>query len=82
MDTIKVALPIFFSKPIASRAIKVAIIVGIILAFINHGELIMSGNLTTECWIKMIVTCFVPYTVSSVTATMTKMDEMKNKLRN
>ena len=70
MKTIKLGLPIFFSKTVALRAFKVSIIVGIILAFINHGDLIFSGDISTECWVKMIVTCFVPYTVSSVTATL------------
>ena len=78
MNSLKIALPIFFSKPVAFRAAKVAIIVGIILAFINHGNLIISGNITTECWIKMILTCFVPYTVSCVTATMNIMDQNKH----
>jgi len=46
METIKLGLPIFFSKTVALRAFKVSIIVGIILAFINHGNLIFSGNIT------------------------------------
>ena len=77
METIRLGLPIFFSKNVASRALKVAIIVGIILAFINHGDLIFSGKVTTECWIKMIVTCFVPYTVSSITATLNILESRK-----
>ena len=75
MTYLKIALPIFFSKPVVLRAFKVAIIVGIILAFINHGVLILSGNVTAECWIKMILSSFVPYTVSSATATMNIMDQ-------
>ncbi len=46
MTDLRIALPIFFSKPVAARAFKVALIVGIILAFINHGDLILSGQLT------------------------------------
>ena len=71
----RLALPIFFSKPVVLRAVKVAIIVGVILAFINHGGLILSGNITTECWVKMLITCFVPYTVSSATATMNILEQ-------
>ena len=74
---LRVALPIFFSKPVAIRAAKVAIIVGVILAFINHGGVILSGEITVECWIKMLLTCFVPYTVSSVTATLNIMEQSK-----
>ena len=43
---LRVALPIFFSKPVALRAAKVAIIVGVILAFTNHGGVILSGAIT------------------------------------
>lgn len=77
MTKLRIALPIFFSKPVALRAAKVALIVGIILAFINHGNVILSGNITLECWIKIICTCFVPYTVSSVTATLNIMEQQK-----
>ena len=70
MINLRLALPIFFSKPVVFRAVKAAIIVGVILAFINHGEPILSGNITTECWVKMLITCFGTYTVSSATATM------------
>ena len=77
MINLRVALPIFFSKSVVSRAIKVAIIVGVILAFINHGGVILSGSITSECWIKMLLTCFVPYAVSSVTATLNIMEQNK-----
>ena len=75
MTNLRVALPIFFSKPVAVRAAKVAIIVGVILAFINHGGVILSGDITAECWIKMLLTCLVPYSVSSITATMNIMEQ-------
>jgi hypothetical protein len=77
MEIIRLGLPIFFSKNVAIRAFKVAIIVGVILAFINHGNLIFSGNITIECWIKMIATCFVPYAVSSITATLNILENNK-----
>ena len=70
MDKLSIALPIFFSKPVAKRAFKVAIIVGTMLAFINHGDIILPGKLTSECWIKIICSAFIPYCVSSVTATL------------
>ena len=74
MIDLRIALPIFFSKPVATRAFKVALIVGIILAFINHGDLILTAQLTPVCWIKMLATCLVPYTVSSVTATLAALE--------
>ena len=75
MINLRLALPIFFSKPVVLRAVKVAVVVGVILAFINHGGLILSGDITPECWVKMLITCFVPYTVSSVTATMNILEQ-------
>ena len=77
MNIIRLAVPIFFSKNVSLRAFKVAIIVGLILAFINHGNLIISGDISMECWVKMIVTCFVPYTVSSITATLNILENKK-----
>ena len=74
MIDLRIALPIFFSKSVATRAFKVALIVGIILAFINHGDLILTAQLTPFCWIKMLATCLVPYTVSSVTATLAALE--------
>lgn len=70
----------FFSKKVAKRSAIVAAIVGTILAFINHGDLIFAGALTSTCWIKMIATCLVPYTVSSVTAVLTALEARREAL--
>ena len=70
----KVALDIWLSKQIIMRSLKTALFVGTILAFINHGDLIMSGSLTPQCWIKMGLTCLVPYSVASWVATKAKLD--------
>ena len=59
------------------RSVIVAFIVGTILAFINHGDVIFSGQLTPVCWLKTIATCLVPYTVSSVTAVLTAFEKRK-----
>jgi len=75
MFDLKFAASVLFSRRVAKRSAIVALIVGTILAFINHGDLIFSGTLTTTCWIKMIATCFVPYTVSSVTAVLTALEQ-------
>ena len=76
-DDFSFALSVAFSKKVAKRAVIVAIIVGTILAFINHGDQIISGDLTTDCWIKMTATCFVPFTVSIVTAALTALEARK-----
>ena len=75
MFDLKFAAAVFFNRKVVKRSVIVALIVGTILAFINHGDLIFSGTLTSACWIKMIATCFVPYTVSSVTAVLTALEQ-------
>ncbi|MDA9931045.1 nitrate/nitrite transporter NrtS [Alphaproteobacteria bacterium] len=70
MSDINFALSVFFSKKVAKRSAVVAIIVGVILAFINHGDSIINASLTPTCWLKMIASCIVPFTVSSVTAVL------------
>ena len=77
MFDLKFAVSVFFSRKVARRSAIVAVIVGTILAFINHGDLILAGALTNECWIKMIATGFVPYTVSSITAALTALEQRK-----
>ena len=73
MISFKIALVIWFSKRILINSVKTAIFVGTILAFINHGDLIMSGALTSDCVIKIALTCLVPYSVASWTATKAEM---------
>ena len=76
MASLKIALDIWFSKEVFSRSVKVALFVGTILAFINHGDLIINGNLTPECWFKMGLTCLVPYSVSSWTAITNHLEKL------
>ena len=76
-DDFSFASSMAFSKKVAKRAVIVAIIVGTILAFISHIDQIISGDLTADCSIKMIVTCFVPFTVSMVTAALTALEARK-----
>ena len=77
MIRFKIALDIWLSKKILINSVKTAIFVGAILAFINHGDLIISGALTPECVIRMGLTCLVPYSVASWTATKAEMALLK-----
>ena len=69
-------LEIWFSSQILNRSVKTATVVGTILAFINHGELIFSWSLTPQCWMKIGLTCLVPISVASWTATKAKLDAL------
>ena len=77
MVRFKVALDIWLSKKILINSVKTAIFVGTILAFINHGDLIISGALTPECMMRIGLTCLVPYSVASWTATKAEIALLK-----
>ena len=79
MINVKLAASVFFSRTVMKRSAIIALIVGTILAFINHGDVILTASLTPVCWIKMIVTCFVPYTVSSVTAVLGALEQRRDE---
>ena len=77
MIRFKIALDIWLSKKIFINSVKTAVFVGTILAFINHGNLIISGALTPECVMNMGLTCLVPYCVASWTATKAEIALLK-----
>lgn len=56
------------SRMVVVRAVKVALIVGTILAFINHGDRILTMSLSGSDWFKVILTYLVPYSVSTWSA--------------
>jgi hypothetical protein len=57
------------SEPsVFKRAIKCAIIVGIVLISINHGDAILHGTVTRLRLFQMALTVVVPYVVSTVSS--------------
>lgn len=57
------------------RSIKVAVIVGTLLMLINHGDIILSGEIESQHMLKILLTYLVPYlvsTYSSVESTLNK----------
>ena len=56
------------SRSVVRRAICFALVVGSVLAAINHGDAILNGSLTsTQVW-KIGLTYLVPYTVSTLSS--------------
>ncbi|AIU66260.1 phosphoenolpyruvate protein kinase [Vibrio coralliilyticus] len=58
---------------ILKRSLKVSLIVGTILMFINHGDKLLSSNIDATLVIKILMTYCVPFCVStqaSVSATL------------
>ena len=56
------------SRPVFIRALKVALLVGTMLAFINHGEKILDMSFSAQDWFKILLTYLVPYSVSTWSA--------------
>ena len=67
-------------KDILVRAIKFACVVGVILAVINHGDHIISGNMTLTNWIKIGITFCVPFCVSTFSSILAIKKEQLSKI--
>lgn len=57
-----------FSSEIMQSAVKVALLVGTMLALINHGDKIMAISLTNQDFLKILLSYMVPYGVSTWSA--------------
>lgn len=55
-------------RPVLSRAIYTALVVGTILAIINQGDVLIAGTITPIVVAKILLTYFVPYIVSTFSA--------------
>ncbi len=56
------------SWPVVRRALFYAVVVGAILIAINHGPNLINGQISTTCVLQMVLTVFVPYTVSTLSS--------------
>lgn len=57
------------SRPaVVRRALKYAVIVGVILITINHGDAILRGDVSPGRLARMLLTCLVPYCVSTLSS--------------
>lgn len=52
------------------RAVKVALVVGTVLALINHYDTMFYGELTSTDIFQILITYFVPYCVSTFSSAM------------
>lgn len=57
-----------FSKAVVLRALKVALLVGTMLALINHSEKLITMSLSSQDLLKIVLTYLVPYGVSTWSA--------------
>ncbi|WP_375276438.1 nitrate/nitrite transporter NrtS [Alteromonas australica] len=61
-------LAIAFRASVVTRGIKIALIVGSVLALLNHGDKIFSATLSQSDLYRILVTYLVPYCVSTYSA--------------
>ena len=61
---------IFTRSDVLLRGLKMASIVGIVLAIINHGDHILLGTMTLSNWVKVILTFCVPFCVSTISSVL------------
>ena len=61
MDWLQLAI----SRPVVRRALCVAAVVGSLLIAINHGEALLTGDVSLGRAIQILLTVFVPYGVST-----------------
>lgn len=62
---VKSHLTVVFSKEVMITAFRIAIVVGTILAVINHGPRIYHNTLSQENIYQILITYLVPYCVST-----------------
>ena len=60
-----------WSADVRMRAIKVALIVGSVLAIINHSDALLDGTFSTKNYVQIVLTYLVPYCVSTYSSVST-----------
>ena len=66
-------------KSVMRRAIKIALVVGCILALINHGDRIIFHDMKPVDWFKILLTFCVPYCVSTISSVLAIKRELEIK---
>jgi hypothetical protein len=61
-------LQLAFDKAVVRRALICVVVVGAVLITINHGDAIVSGEVTPGRLVQMALTLLVPYCVSTVSS--------------
>ncbi|NNL86449.1 MAG: nitrate/nitrite transporter NrtS [Myxococcales bacterium] len=61
-------LELALRRDVVRRALRIAALVGTLLIAINHGDRILGGRVETGDLLKMFLTIFVPYGVSTVSS--------------
>ena len=73
-------LQIAASRRVVTTAFKVALVVGTMLALINHGGLLLEHALQRENIVQILLTYLVPYGVSTYSSVKAIMGQPSEKL--
>ncbi|WP_299141061.1 nitrate/nitrite transporter NrtS [uncultured Tateyamaria sp.] len=65
-------------RTVVRRAAKIALIVGTVIALINHGDKMVTGQMSGMAWIKCVLTFLVPYSVSTYSSVMAVRDRLQS----
>jgi DNA-directed RNA polymerase subunit RPC12/RpoP len=74
MEHFKIYCEIAVSHSVMNRALKVSLIVGTALNLINQGEAVIALDFENINLVKLLLTYFVPYSVTTYTATAMKLE--------
>lgn len=58
------------SRPVVTRAVRIALVVGTILAVINHGDRLLVGDINMNAALKILLSFCVPYSVSTYSSVL------------
>ncbi|MEM7472941.1 MAG: nitrate/nitrite transporter NrtS [Pseudomonadota bacterium] len=65
-------------RSVRLRAIRIAAVVGVVLALLNHGDKIIAGAVDTMTVVKIALTFMVPYCVSTFSSVQAVRDKMQS----
>ena len=68
MRRMKETFRLAFQSSVVKRALKYAIVVGLVLITINHSDALLQGHVTRARLLKMLLTTLVPYIVSTLSS--------------
>ncbi|WP_299554935.1 nitrate/nitrite transporter NrtS [uncultured Tateyamaria sp.] len=65
-------------RTVMRRATKIALVVGIVIAVINHGDRMATGQMDASAWLKCALTFLVPYSVSTYSSVMAVRERLQS----
>ena len=66
-------------RTVVRRACVFAVGVGALLIAINHGDAVLRGDVSTERWLRMLLTVMVPYAVSTASSVSALRDQLRDQ---